>query len=135
MTEERTFLHEGNIYVSNTRVVINGTTYATANVTSVRSATTPAKRGCATLMIVLSALGTIGGLGMLFASKTDGPAAPFVTWVILLAIGIIWYTSIKPMYHVMLASAGGERHGMSSRDPALVSRTTAAIAEAIIYRG
>jgi hypothetical protein len=42
---------------------------------------------------------------------------------------------LKPVYHVMLASSSGERQGLSSMDEGLVDRTTAAIAEAIIYRG
>jgi len=135
MTEERTFLNEGNVYVSNTRVIINGTTYATANVTSVRTVVTPAKKGCAVLMIVLGAVGALGGLTMWLGSKSEAAAGPFMMWLIILAIGIAWYASQKPKYHVMLASAGGERQGLTSRDPALVSRTTAAIAEAIVFRG
>jgi hypothetical protein len=121
--------------VSNTRVIINGTTYATANVTSVRTVTTPAKNGCAAVMIALGALGAFGGLVGMIASKGDDSVSTFVVCVILLVVGYLWYASLKPTYHVMLASASGERQGLTSQDPALVSRTTAAIADAIVYRG
>jgi hypothetical protein len=136
MAEERTFLHENSVYVSNTRVIIRGTTYATANVTSVRTLTTPAKTGCAALLIAFGALGVFGAVMMLIGDHSSGDAAaPLVMCAIMLAIGILWYRSLKPMYHVMLATAGGERQGLTSQDWELVSRTTAAIADAIVYRG
>jgi hypothetical protein len=45
MAEERSFLNDGGVYVSNTPVVIHGTTYATANITSVRKHIVPARAG------------------------------------------------------------------------------------------
>jgi len=74
MSEERTFLNESNVYVSNTRVVINGATYATANVTSVRTTTTPAKTGCAGFLAILGAVVTIGGITTI-ANDSDGHGA------------------------------------------------------------
>jgi hypothetical protein len=49
--------------------------------------------------------------------------------------GIVWYRSAKATHHVMLATAAGERHGLNSRDGALVDRVAAAIAEASVFRG
>jgi hypothetical protein len=136
MAEERTFLNEGNVYVSNTRVVINGATYATANVTSVRTTSTPANNGCAATMIAVGALGTVGAFLAMLVSRGSGDSITcFLIGVTLFVLGYFWYQSLKPTYHVMLASAGGERQGLTSRDPGLVSRTTRAIAEAIIFRG
>jgi hypothetical protein len=135
MTEERTFLQQGSVYVSNTRVVINGTTYATANVTSVRTLTEPANNGCAATILAIGFLGTLGSIPMMVVSRDSDSGFLFAMSLILAALGYIWYRSIRPVYRVMLASAGGERQGLSSSDPALVTRTTAAIAEAIIYRG
>ena len=60
MAEERPFLNADGIYVSNTRVVILGTTYATANITSVRTQTVPAKSGCATVRVIVGGLGALG---------------------------------------------------------------------------
>jgi hypothetical protein len=53
VAEERSFLNDGGVYVSNTRVVIHGTTYATANITSVRKHVTPANNGCAIVLVIL----------------------------------------------------------------------------------
>jgi hypothetical protein len=137
MTDERTFLDEHNVYVSNSRVVIHGTTYATANVTSVRKTYTPAKTGCAALLVVVGALAALGGLTAMLGAggKSDDGIGALFMGVVLLAIGFLWFQSLKPVYHVMLASSSGERQGLSSMDEGLVDRTTAAIAEAIIYRG
>lgn len=135
MSEERSFLHEGNIYVSNTRVIINGTTYATANVTSVRTAVTPPNTGCATILAVAGAVVICGGIiDAIVSDKADGWGG-VVLGLLLLAIGIAWFRSVKPTYRLMLATAGGEREGLVSMDAALVGRLTGAISDAIIYRG
>jgi hypothetical protein len=130
LAEERTFLHQGNVYVSNTRVVIDGTTYATANITSVRATFTPAKRGCAGILIVVAVLALLNALG----GGGDGLGAA-VMGGIFLVVGILWYRLLTPTHHVMLASSSGERQGLTSKDGELVHRVTAAIAEAIIFRG
>ena len=67
-------------YVSNTRIILHGTTYATANVTSVRK-------------------------------------------------------HVVPPNHLMLATAGGERSGLWSKDEGLVDRVAAAITDAFVHRG
>ena len=58
-----------------------------------------------------------------------------VIWAILLAVGILWLVLLKPTYHVMLATAGGERPGLTSQDWGYAARVTAAIADAIVHRG
>jgi hypothetical protein len=54
---------------------------------------------------------------------------------IFFIIFILFIRSQKATYHVMLASASGERQGLTSQDEGLVNRATTAIAEAITYRG
>lgn len=135
MAEERSFLNDGGVYVSNTRVVIHGTTYATANITSVRKQMVPAKNGCASIMAIIGALGTIGGLASALGESSSDRWTPFVVCVVLLIIGIVWFRSLRPTYNVMLATAGGERQGLTSKDEGVVDRVTAAIADAIVHRG
>jgi hypothetical protein len=133
---EQTFLNEPNVYVSNTRVVIYGTTYSTANITSVRKHYTPARNGCAIVLIVLGAFWLLGALAMAFGSNSgDNEAAGLVVALMVVVVGIVWFRLAKATYHVMLATAAGERQGLSSQDGAQVDRVTAAIAEAIIFRG
>ncbi|MEW5878426.1 MAG: DUF6232 family protein [Acidobacteriota bacterium] len=135
MSEERIFLNEGNLYVSNTKVVLHGTTYATAHITSVSKRITPAKRGCSVLLIVL-------GVSSLFAALVTGMATKMdseVTMDVLIgasmfAIGVLWFRSAKATYHLVLSLASGEREALSSPDEALVDRVAAAIADAITHR-
>ncbi|HUR81670.1 MAG TPA: DUF6232 family protein [Thermoanaerobaculia bacterium] len=133
---EQTFMNENGVYVSNTRVVIHGTTYSTANITSVRTAYTAARRGCATLLIIFGVLMLFGAIVMLFAQDSRGGAGgPLIFAMLLLIAGMAWFKSQQPTYHLVLATASGERQGLSSRDGAHVNRVTAAVADAIAYRG
>jgi hypothetical protein len=134
MSDERVFLSHGDVYVSNTRVVLRGTTYATANITSVRNQVTPPQQGCAVVLILVGGLAALGSVISLFTQGSDTFGA-FVTAAVLLAAGIAWYRSAKAMHHVFIASAGGERQGYSSYDGSLVHRVTEAIANAIVSRG
>ena len=136
MAEERSFLNDGGVYVSNTRIIIYGTTYATANVTSVRKHIVPANRGCALILAIFSALGAVSLLPVAFARNDVGEAwMSFFFCAILLIVAIVWFRSLTPTYHLMLATAGGERQGLVSKDEAFVDRVTAAIIDAIVHRG
>jgi hypothetical protein len=135
VAEERSFLNDGGVYVSNTRVVIHGTTYATANITSVRKHVTPANNGCAIVLVILGALGALGGLTLALGRSGDGRWSAFGTSLVLLIIGIVWFQSLRPTYNVMLATAAGERQGLTSKDEGVVDRVTGAIADAIVHRG
>jgi Family of unknown function (DUF6232) len=132
---EQTFLSESGVYISNTRVVIHGTTYSTANITSVRTGYTAASTGCATVLIIFGVLAVLGGLGIAFGADSEAAAMPLVFGLVIVVVGIAWFKSQVPLYHVILATAAGERPGLSSRDGALVSRVTAAVADAIAFRG
>jgi hypothetical protein len=59
----------------------------------------------------------------------------FVICAGVVALGVAWYRSLKPTFHVVLASASGERQGMSSKDDNLVDRVIEAITSAIVHRG
>jgi len=135
VADEHVFLSESGMYVSNTKVILHGTTYATANLTSVTERFTPASKGCAILLIALGALMTLGSLGPLFSKEFGTGLVMFVVCAGIFAAGVAWLRSLKPTYHVVLASASGEREGMSSKDHQLVERVISAITNAITHRG
>lgn len=135
MAEERSFLNDGGVYVSNTRVVIHGTTYATANITSVRKHITPPNQGCNVLLIICGAFGTLSGLAMALGGSDNGRWSLFGVAAVILIVGILSFRSLRPTYNVMLATAAGERQGLTSKDEGVVDRVTAAIADAIVHRG
>ena len=135
MAEERVFMHDPNIYVSNTRVIIHGTTYATANITSVAKRFTPASTGCATLLVIGGFVMLLSALA-LFASTDKGPGFVMsLSAIAVIGVGIAWARSLRPTFHVYLASAAAERQGLSSKDEGLIDRVTVAISDAITYRG
>ena len=71
MADEHVFLSDDNLFISNAKVILYGTTYATANITSVQKRFTPLITGCPTLLVVMSALMTLGSLFTVF-SKNAG---------------------------------------------------------------
>jgi hypothetical protein len=135
MAEEQVFLNENNIYVSNTRVILHGTTYATANITSVAKRMTPASNGCAVILIVIGAFALLAALASFSDARGGNGVGAVLLAVLILAAGIAWLRSLKPTFHVFLASASAERQGLTSKDEALVNRVTGAINDAIIHRG
>ena len=135
MAEERIFLNENNIYISNTKVILHGTTYATANITSVAMRMTQASTGCATILVVVGALAVLGTLASFRGAHAAESIGSIFIAAAILAAGIMWLRSLKPTYHVFLASASAERQGLSSQDKDLVSRVTNAINDAITHRG
>lgn len=134
MAEERVFLNDNGVYVSNTKVTIHGTTYATANITSVAKRFTPASKGCAVLLVVAGVIAVLGSFGAFNSSFGDGVVA-FLVAAGILAAGVAWFRALKPTFHVILASAAAERQGLSSKDEVLVDRVTTAINDAITHRG
>ena len=134
MSEEQVFLNQDGVYVSNSRVVVGGTTYSTANITSVSTTQTPASSGCAFAVIGLGCLGFISGL--LFVSSGESAAIlALVFWVLMIAAGIFWLRKLRPTYHVILASASGESKALDSKDEAFVTQFADAVNEALVHRG
>lgn len=134
MTDEHVFLNEGNVFVSNSRAVIAGTTYSLANITSVRKGRTPPKRGCAILLVAGAAILAVISLSLLSEDMGSGLVVLFFG-VGLGALGVVWFRSLKPTFHVLTASASGETQALSSTDENLIDRVVHALSEAIVYRG
>jgi hypothetical protein len=86
------------------------------------------------VLVIFGALGAIGGLTIALRGNNSDQWTPFIVCANLLIAGIVWLRSLHPTYHLMLATAGGERQGMTSNDEGVVDRVTAAIADAIVYR-
>ena len=133
MAEENIYA-DNNVSITTARVMIGGTTYALRNITSVKMTLTPANKGCAILLLVI---GIFAGLGALVTFARD-TAAGFVWLLIgggLVAGAIFWMRSLKPSFHVTIASSSGEIRALTSQDKAYISKIVAGINEAIVrYR-
>ena len=135
MSEERVFLAETNVYVTSARIVIEGTTYSTAHVTSVRKKITPANTGCATLVAVLGGIVALSGIGNLFGRTPEGGLAILFIGLVVLVAGIAAVRSQEPTCRVHFTSASGEHYALTSPDESLIDRATIAIVDAIVFRG
>lgn len=123
---EHTFLSEGNVQVTNARLVCNGQTYAMAGVTSVRTAVEPA-----------SSFGTVLAIigGVIFLIGAGNSSAAGAIWGVgILVCGILIQRTLKAKHHLVLHSSSGEVRAISSTDGAFIARILAAINDAIVSR-
>lgn len=123
MAEEKVFLNEGGVSVSNSRMTYQGQMYAMSGVTSVKTyEAVPSKKGPIILIII--------GLFMMAGGKNT-----IVVSLLLLAGGIAWWVMAKSIYSVLLTTASGEAKAYSSKDKDFVSKIVGALNDAIIHRG
>jgi len=130
MAEESVY-SDGSVNVTTTRVMISGTTYALRNITSVKMAMTPAKQGCAIVLLIFGILAVLGAFGAFSNSVGSGIIALLFAGAIL-AGAILWLRSCKPSYHVAVASASGEAHALTSKDKSYIEKIVASINDAIV---
>ncbi|HAQ66141.1 MAG TPA: QacE [Bacteroidales bacterium] len=120
MAEEKVFLDERGVKVTNARFVTYSKTHALSGITSVSTFTvSPSKKG----PIIVAVLGLI---------------ALAIKWwlgIILIAAGVGWFLSLKDEYQVVLSSSSGNEDALTDRDSAFIGRVVDALNEAIIHRG
>lgn len=118
--EEKVFFQSENVLISNTRMNLGGTTYATANVTSV--STLVEKPGRKTEIIM-------GLIGIISFSETALGA------IILIALAVGIFMMKKTKYVVRLSSSANEKDALWSTDKKFIDSVVESINQAIIYRG
>lgn len=122
---EPTLFADNIVTVTRTRAIIAGTTYAMANITSVRTFVEERPVGVVVLASILMVCG--GGLGMVLAEA-------WAVFGVGLLIAVLWFF-IKPKHWVRIATAGVESNAAFSHDPAWTAAVVGAISHAIISRG
>ncbi len=130
MAEEIAIYQDPNIQVTNLRAILQGRTYAMANVTSVSMFTQAANHAPGAIAAVLGGLFLLVGWG---AEELEGCFIFF--GLPLLLIGIAVLASQKDVYWVRIGSASGETNALSSRDREYILRIVNAMNEAIVRRG
>ncbi len=130
MADETAVYQDKNIHVTNLRAMLQGKTYAMANVTSVSMFTQYGNKAPGVILAVLGGLillaalpgsemrGCFGGLGL-----------------VMLVIGIAVAAAAKNIYWVRIGSASGETNALSSRDRDYIWGIVNAMNEAIVRRG
>ena len=118
--QEKVFFQSENVFISNTRMNLGGTTYATANVTSVSSFESKPGRK---LEIILGLIGLIS-----FSQTVLGA-------IILLALAVVIFMMKKTKYIVRLSSSANEKDALWSTNREFIDSVIEAINQAIIFRG
>ena len=129
MPEEKIFLDEGGIKVTNARFIVPAQTYALSGVTSVKSLREDPSKKWPIILLVIGAIIMLAG----FENK-DGMGGIFVG-ILIIAGGAFWLYSIKPNFFVVLNSSSGEARSLESKDSGFISRVISALNDAIIHRG
>ena len=115
MTEERTFYSdETGIRITGTRAIFQNTTYSMANISSVRTADNPAKRGGAILTIII-------GVILLIIGISAGISGLSIFGVIVLLLGVLWIWLARGKYNLMITSASGEASALESNHNKVLS--------------
>ncbi len=121
--EEKTFLSEGGVTVTNARFIVSAQTYAMSGVTSVKSFEEMPSRKGPIILIAIGLLAMLGGKDTI------------VVALLFLAGGIAWWFLAKAKYYVLLSSASGEAKALSSPDRDWIGRVVGALNDAIVHRG
>jgi len=117
---------EGGVTVTKTRFVTREETYAMSGITSVASRRDDPNRVSPIMVIVLGIILIIGGLG---------ESGLMVAGVIIAALGVVWYRSLKTKFVIVLRTPGGEVKALESRNERWVENVLKALNDAIIARG
>jgi Family of unknown function (DUF6232) len=121
--QEQEFFSSDNVYVSLTRFVVNGKTYAMSGITSVNATTILPSRFWPVV------LGIIG----VFALFAGGSGLGVGLFCIALA-ACLWLTQ-RPEYIVLLSAASGEAQALRSQDREYVASIVQALNDCIVARG
>jgi hypothetical protein len=130
MADEVSVYNDANITITNLRAMLQGKTYAMANVTSVSVYTQLVSKVPGTVVAVFGALILLGSLE---AGEVKGCIA-FVGCLFLIIGGVHAYNA-RNRYWVRIGSASGETNALSSTDQTYVARIVHAMNEAIVKRG
>jgi hypothetical protein len=117
--EEKTFMHEGAVLVSSTRIELDGQTFATRNVGSVKVV----RPGMSILGALVAVLGVVA-----LASGSIGVG------MFLAVVGGVWAYTTWRRCELHLMAGGGEVVALQSSDSTQMERIREAIAQAISVR-
>ncbi|QEY74667.1 DUF6232 family protein [Pseudomonas denitrificans (nom. rej.)] len=120
-TDEKLFLDQNGVSISNSRFIVNKQTYAMNGVTSVKQAENKPSR----LGPIICALAGIIAL-------TNGK---LVIGGAIVAIAIVWLTLQKSIFLVILHTASGEVQALKSTDRKFIDSVINALNDSIVHRG
>ena len=137
MEQEKTFMDSGGVKVTNARVIVNGDTYALANVTSCKARyhqNEGVHKGKALLKKLNIVLGI--ALGIFVGIRIEN----IILAIAIILAAIIGALSIKSKYKyrtysIYFGSASGEKEAVNSANESFINEIVQAVNEAIVSRG
>ena len=124
--EEKVFLSEGKVKVTNARFMVPSQTFAMSGITSIKTSKEHPSRTSPIIVIAI-------GIGSLAGVKFF-PLLALVA-LALIAVGGVWLYLTKTIFHIVLTSASGETKALSSKDRKWISKVIAALNDSIVHRG
>lgn len=132
--QERILIQERGVLVSTTRLATPTTTYALAQITSVRAATTTPS-GTTWQMLALGAFVLAMSGGTCLVADSSFGVVLMVLAAICLVAALLVRRTLKPTYHVVVVTAAGEVPAISDGDWDWIARVVHALNAAIVSRG
>lgn len=127
MPPETKYFKNDRCLVTSARAVLDGVTYAMANVTSVRVIETEPNRMGPVLL---------GGIGIaLVSSISKGQVGSALIGLLLVAGAVAIWRKQRPTFILVISTAGVETHAQESKDGDEIGAIERAISKAIIERG
>jgi uncharacterized protein DUF6232 len=126
---EKKFLEDRRVLVTNARCVMEGKTFAMSGITSVAAYTESPSRGGPVIIILIGIV-----VALVSLSSRELLGGIFIG-IVLIGIGVLWYKSIKDIYHVVIHSASGEARPIHDFNSQYINGIVQALNDAIIYRG
>lgn len=121
--EEREFFAGEHVYVSLTRFVVFGQTYAMSSVASVKAHTVSPSRVLPVIAILVAFMCVlVGGNGIIYG-------------FLMLAIGGALWALQKPEHVILLSTSSGEVQTLRSQDRQYISAVVQALNDCIVARG
>ncbi|AZA52630.1 DUF6232 family protein [Chryseobacterium sp. G0201] len=119
---ETTFYQDNSVTVTQSRYVTHSKTYAMRNISSVHIFEIIKSKNKAFFTALF---------GVIFLFSKD------VFWVglIIIALGIWWFVSIKNEYAVRISTNSGEANSIISKDRKYIQKIVNALNDAIVHRG
>jgi Family of unknown function (DUF6232) len=132
-TQEKEYYNDGQTLVTSRRAVLNGVTYAMANVTSVSIGQRKEATGCLPAMLWLGGVGlALGGIGQVLGGHNEG-ALLIISGTLIFISG----TSLKKSYStyfIRIHSGSGAMNTLEGKDRQALQKIVDAINQAIVER-
>ena len=118
--DEKTFFEYEDVKVTNARFISGSQTYAMSNVTSVKAFEKKPTRFFGIMVFLI---------GLVICSNY------VIVGLIISAAAAFYLYNQKTVYHVMLATAGGETSALRTHQRDYLNKVVSALNEAIVHRG